>query len=515
MMAPPLLRWRTGRLRAQARGATPTGDGNDPGTLVVVGDRVVLGSEPSAAHALAVVLEGARLCATHVADQSLLDWVAAYPPEARRFDERARREFCALLREGSSRSWRLLAMSSVLERALPEVAEAFRARTSGHAFDIEPFAPFETPRLVAARENITLASVADADAVLLAALVLDASDGVSPDAPAIARRSAARLGMGSAAEQRVWSLLADVELVPAAARRGDAFDHDAIAHLAMHLGSTDQVRALQVLRQALEGGAASEHDRTARLYDAVQREIAQRSATSTAADDVAHRRATAVAMTDDAEVRERINAAPVDYVLQVRAADLARQAALCEPTPGRDDVRVAVHCAGDSWVVEIAARDRFGLMARVAHVFAERDLTVVGAVAATYGDETAIESYRVVSVEAPDPDDIANRLRALRREALVAPAVPDAVVDFDDAGSPWASRCTVEAGDRPGLLQAVTAAFAHAGVSVRAAKVTTEGGTALDSFDLTLRDGRKLDRRAKQRVVAALQSGTRIPTRSK
>jgi UTP:GlnB (protein PII) uridylyltransferase len=50
---------------------------------------------------------------------------------------------------------------------------------------------------------------------------------------------------------------------------------------------------------------------------------------------------------------------------------------------------------------------------------------------------------------------------------------------------------------------------------VRSAKVTTEGGTALDSFDLTLRDGRKLDRRAKDRVTAAVQSGIRMPTRSK
>jgi Kef-type K+ transport system membrane component KefB len=516
MIAPPLLRWRSAQLRARSRGVVPATVGDQPGQLAVVDDRVTLVSEPSPAHALAFVLEAARSCATHVADASLLDWVGEYPPEARRFDERARRQFCELLREGSARSWRLLAMSSVLERALPELAETFRSRSSGYVFDIDPFAAFETPRLATARDDVELASVADADAVLLAALVFDGCNGVTTAAPGIGRRTAVRLGLGAPVEQRVWSLLADVELVPAAARRGDAFDDDAIAHLAVHLGSADQVRALQVLARAVEADLAFPRDRTKRLYEAVQREIAQRPTTSmSAADEVERRRATAAALTDDPEVRERINAAPVEYVLQVRPDDLARQAALCEPTPGRDDLRVAVRRAGDTWLIEIVARDRFGLMARVTYVFAERALTVVGAVAATYGDDTAFESYRVVSVDEPDADEIATRLRDLRREALVAPAVPDAIIDFDDAGSPWATRCTIEAGDRPGLLQAVTAAFAHAGVSVRSAKVTTEGGTALDSFDLTLRDGRKLDRRAKDRVTAAVQSGIRMPTRSK
>jgi Kef-type K+ transport system membrane component KefB len=508
MLAPPLLRWRSQRVRALAR-ARPSGagtEGESPGTLEVVDGKVVLRAEPSTDHALAAVLEAARLCGTRPADDSLLDWVAEYPPAARRFDADARNSFAALLRDGTARSWRLLVMSGVLDRALPELAGAMGAHQHEHAFDVDPLARFATPRLSSAREDPELPALADPDATLLAALVLDACDDTQADAVAIGRRTAARAGFGIAGEERTAALLADVELFAAAARRGDAFEPASVTQLAVHLETPDHARALHLLARVSSDG---DDERVARLYRLVQQELAGRDVVdATAADEVERRRVAARSLTDDAEVRERIDAAPRDYVLQVLPADLARHAALCEPTPRGDALRVAVLQSGDTWLVEIAARDRLGLMADVARVFAECPLAVVGAIAATYGDGTAFESYRVLAAERPDADVIAARLRELRRTPAAAAPVPDAVVTFDDAGSPWSTRCTIEADDRPGLLHAVTAAFLHGGATVRSARVTTEGDSVLDTFDLTRRDGRKLDARTKARIEAALHAGT-------
>ena len=66
-------------------------------------------------------------------------------------------------------------------------------------------------------------------------------------------------------------------------------------------------------------------------------------------------------------------------------------------------------------------------------------------------------------------------------------------VTFDDGASPWHTVCEVESPDKPGLLHALANAFAAAGVEVHSARISSEDGVARDRFDLTDRDGRKLD----------------------
>jgi hypothetical protein len=67
----------------------------------------------------------------------------------------------------------------------------------------------------------------------------------------------------------------------------------------------------------------------------------------------------------------------------------------------------------------------------------------------------------------------------------------------------------VEAHDRPGVLHALAAAFASAGVNVHAARITAEDGVALDEFELTGRNGAKLDRAAEEAIAAALAHRSR------
>jgi UTP:GlnB (protein PII) uridylyltransferase len=61
--------------------------------------------------------------------------------------------------------------------------------------------------------------------------------------------------------------------------------------------------------------------------------------------------------------------------------------------------------------------------------------------------------------------------------------------------------------DRPGLLHALTSAFAAAGVNVHAARIATDGSQVVDHFDLTDRRGAKLDEPTKARVLDVVVHG--------
>ena len=84
---------------------------------------------------------------------------------------------------------------------------------------------------------------------------------------------------------------------------------------------------------------------------------------------------------------------------------------------------------------------------------------------------------------------------------------PDAELRFDDHASPWYTICEVRSPDRRGLLHNLTAAMASAGVSVHSARLVTIEGTAVDRFELTDRNERKLDDAAKAAVLTAVREG--------
>ena len=96
------------------------------------------------------------------------------------------------------------------------------------------------------------------------------------------------------------------------------------------------------------------------------------------------------------------------------------------------------------------------------------------------------------------------------RHKVVLEAVPGLDVTFDNAALPWHTSATVTGQDRPGVLAALAAAFAAAGVVVHRARVTTAGSDVVDRFALSDRHGRKLDAAAIERVRRAL-AGERPP----
>ena len=215
----------------------------------------------------------------------------------------------------------------------------------------------------------------------------------------------------------------------------------------------------------------------------------------------------------DAALADRILHAPRSYLLAELPERVVATARLLEPRPERREVRVAVGTRpGGSVVIDVATRDQRGILAAVTAAFAERELDVVRAQVATWGDGGALESFDVEprpGSAVPSPEDLGADISRRLGERVASHALPDTEIAFDDAGSPWYTICEIRHLDQPGLLSAIAAALSLAGVSVHAAQFDTVDGQAIDRFSLTDRDGAKLGREQKVAIRAAVSGEVR------
>ena len=191
--------------------------------------------------------------------------------------------------------------------------------------------------------------------------------------------------------------------------------------------------------------------------------------------------------------------------------------------PIRGSVRVAVLPLDPlEWRVEVAARDRPGLLAVVSGVLADHGLDILDAVVATWPDGGTLDSFRVrrsqleparltrAEIERLAPPEAAaleSDIAGAFNGSLEVLPNPDADVRFDDDASPWYTLCEVRSPDRRGLLHSLTAGIASAGANVHSARLVTISGYAVDRFELTDRNGHKLEEPAKQLIVDAIRGG--------
>lgn len=226
---------------------------------------------------------------------------------------------------------------------------------------------------------------------------------------------------------------------------------------------------------------------------------------------VDRRRAAVIRLVGDgSDASARIAAAPPGYVLVHGSSDIARHCELLSPLPRPHDVRVDVTPgrAARQWHVDVATRDRPGLLAAFTGVLASSDINVVQAVLATWDDGAALEAFVVRADEAPDATRLQASLSASLHQPLESEPVADAVVSFNNHASALYTRCDVRGPDRPGLLHALAVAIAGAGADVHAARVTTEDGLAHDVFDLSEPAGDKLDDATADAIRGRLRDGT-------
>jgi Kef-type K+ transport system membrane component KefB len=489
LTAPSLLRWRLRRLQPEAH---------------------------SDATSLLAAVDGARR-----GDANALALVSSLPPGVRRLDAPTQASLVDLVARGGATSWRLLSVSGVIERALPELGEVLHARV--HDVVVDPLEPFRWARVAALRGD------GERDrAVLFAALALDATNGAGGElangtpghgnavARGVARATADRLGMPAAIAQQAAALVDDAELLGAAARRADGLDEEPVRALAAHLGDPVQLHRLHRLVRAgeLEPATADRVDALVKLCaDVLEPPRAARPEWL----DVDRRRRLAIArlpLPRDPRATDLIERAPRAYILRHDAETVARHAIRRAVHVGRREVRVFVdECsgterAGGEWRVEFVARDHPGLLARETRTLAEFRADVAEASVVTWPGRRALSSFLVRSAARPDAAAIAARCRELLALPLASPPADEVEITFDDHGSPWHTRAIARGPDRAGALAAVSTALAVGGASVHSATIATSGDELADVFELTDRRGAKLDDRTKRRIERVLRDGS-------
>jgi Kef-type K+ transport system membrane component KefB len=522
LLTPPFLRLRLEHLRrASAPAVGPQMPRPEGGWLVFTHTRgssgvIDLAAPPPIGDALAVGLQAAlMLDAEHRPGEQLVEWLGQLPPTPLRFDRSSRALFFDLLARGRPRSWRFLQITGLLDRALPELGEAV-GRREPSALDLDPFGALHWATLDAVHRELEVwqserrPPVDHPEWVELAAVVVDAS-GASDPPVLLARRVMQRLDLGATAEQAVAGLVADVGLLRRAALRPDALAEETVLQLAAHLGSLEQARRQDLLALAAEDLDAVERARLDALRELVEAALAHPELTSrSATNTIEQRRNAAGRQADDVAVKARLAIAPRAYVLSQTPEALARQAALCEPRVSGNDVRAAVAPDGPArWRIELVAVDRIGLLSRAASALNELGFDIADAVVCTWPDGSALTSFGVQRAEPPLADEVVQRARVALARDLSSEPIEDAAVAWDDAASPWHTLCSVVATDRPGLLHAITSAFAAAGASVHSAKISTRNGVVDDTFELTDLTGGKLGDDVKEQVLSLLRSGVR------
>ena len=315
------------------------------------------------------------------------------------------------------------------------------------------------------------AQLAHPEWLLLAALILETA-GQDTSPVEFARRIAHRLDLGAAAEQEIALLVGNPDLLRAAATKVDGLLEDSVIPIATHLETPEHARALYLLTLARNPLEAWDRERLrallALLLDLIEHDMGGRESRNL----LERRRAEAIRLAgDDLQVAQRIEHAPRAYLITQEAEDIARQARLVEPVPKRHEVRVSVKPVEEGvWRIEVAARDREGLLAKISGVIADHGLDILNAAVATWGDGAALDSFLVrraqlfparleahelAKIPPPDAVEIQRAIVTALDAGFETLPNPHAELRFDDAASPWYTICEVRSPDRRGLLHSL------------------------------------------------------------
>ena len=528
LLTPPLLKARFMKVRRRrAPGPAPSSPPPAGGWLQVRNGAVELAADPPDRLALWLALDAAAQVVDLPAGPKLLDWLARAPDPVFRWDRPTVGAFMHLLDVGNARAWRFLESTGVLERALPELSAAIRRRQADpFVFDPAQVLEYELlDRLRSLPEDDPIAaavftSLRHGDRLRLAALILDTAGEDEP--VAMARAVVQRLDLGAAVQEEVALLVGQSTLLRAAAARLDGLDEQQVLRIAGATETAERTNALYLLSVVSGDLDALERARLDELRWRVLTVLEQPDLVGREARNLveARKRAAVAATPATPSITARVDQAPRMYLLDHDAAEIARHVVLIEPLPRRDDVRVAV---GESetpgtWTIDVAARDRDGLLAMIAGALSARGLDIVAASVATWPDGAVLDSFTVRAAAAtpatglPDAEALEGEIRAQFDAVLSAPANPEATLGFDDAASPFATVCDVGSPDRPGLLRQIAVGFTAAGLRVVAARLAVGGGRITDRFEVTRANGEKLTDADKDLVTRAIREG--VYTRS-
>ncbi|HEX4868084.1 MAG TPA: cation:proton antiporter [Acidimicrobiales bacterium] len=518
LVTPQLLKVRYATLRRGVTGpdvpmGTPPPAG---GWLRVDRDDVGLAGTPPTALAPAIALDAALAVARRRPVPELVTWLADSGDAPVRLDDALMAKVLDVVEFGTARSWRFLESSGILHRLLPELAEALRDRERD-PFSLDPlsghhFSALERRRRLHPDDPLALELdlLVHGDRLLLAALLVEAFEQ-APDPLDGARRTLARMPLEEADRSSVLGLVADQDLLWSASHQPGALDEGAVLPLADHLDSPEQARSLYLLSALrADGRERWELQRLRALHELIQVVLADESVAGTDARCLAdQRRRAAAALVDGRGARARIESAPRAYVLRTSPETLARHARLLDPPPGPLRVETTPE-AGDGTRIDVAGRDRPGVLAAIASVLTEHGLAVEEAVLARWSDGVVLDSFRVDGGAVPPAATLAAEIAGALDGPIAAPPLLDAEVSFDTTASPWHTVLEVVVSDRPGVLHAVSAALAAAGIEVRSAQLSSLDGLVIDRLHVTDREGGKVGVEAQQRFRDLLEQGVEL-----
>ncbi len=514
LVTPQLLKLRYTRMGpGSVLEIDESGEPQPPGGwLRTTNDEIELAARPPAADAVQIGLSAAVGVAYREPGQLLSSWLTAVPEAVKRWNVDLFDDFLDVIERGNARSWRFLDVVGVLEGVSPTLHNAIAHRRDD-ARTIDPLARYrffdvERLRRLDGDDPVALAAqqLLEPARLILGLLLADALDS-ERDSKASARAVVTELGISAEAQNAVVALVADSDLLWAGALRAAAFDQEKVLAIASHLETPERARALYVL--TMLHNAENERwqlTRVEELYRLVQEALGDDGLTGAYARDVIDDRKQEALTVLEGEAAARVESAPRAYVLRQPASALARQAELLRRPVTRDEVRVRAVELGGSWALDVAARDRRGLLAHVTGVLVSHQLSVSEAVVATWPDGVALEAFRVTG-PTPDTETIATHIRASFATPLVSSPLDAFTLDFDQAASPWHTACDIAAPDQPGLLHTVATAFAASDVEVVSATIGAVDGTADDRFELVDLNGHKLSPDHESTIREFLASG--------
>jgi Kef-type K+ transport system membrane component KefB/predicted amino acid-binding ACT domain protein len=512
IVAPPLLRLRLGTNTAHGRGGAPATTSEPEGGWLSVGHGIIqLHGFPPVSETVPMAFQAAARTGHARPSPELLDWFAAHRDEPLNWTREDTASLLRLLRSNDPSGWRLLEVSGLLDRALPEIAETMRRRRADTS-DLDPLGALRFP--VAERlDDLAVETGYPSDDLVLGALAADVCrDNADPHQSSVALLG--RLVPGTDA-LRITTIVDDARLLRASSNNPSGFDEREVLQLATHLATPQQAHDAYQLALALGPLPGWQREAIDQRYALIHEALAHPELTGGEATNLAAaRRLAAQRLLDEIPAIERMRFAPTSYVLSHSPEELARQARLVEPLPRTGIVRVAVSAEPEPgrWKIDVACRDSHALLAHLTEVLTKRGLDIVDATIATWPDGGVLDVFVVASETEPPTRELSDAFEVSLRKPLQAPVAVGLMAEFDNEALPWHTACDVIGPDQPGALLAVSAAFARAKVVVHTARIATSDGTIHDRFTISDKVGRKLGPPAMERVQRAL-AGERVGRR--
>ncbi len=217
------------------------------------------------------------------------------------------------------------------------------------------------------------------------------------------------------------------------------------------------------------------------------------------------------------------NTLPRSVYLRWSAAQLAWATRVVLGAPGERTI-VALRPCEERKVSEVlvVAEDYTGLFATITTVFDQMGLDVLSARVATGSDGRSFDLFQVMNrqgepLDASDTEWLQDKLGAALADKQVLepvqrpmprrlrPFVTRPEIQFRAGRDGQVTELEIRCTDQPGLLSKLTAAMRHSRVNIHDAMITTLGDRVEDTFYLTDRGNRPLDKAAQAELEAAIR----------